>query len=56
MESREQAIIVVAGLFSVTIMEVYALSQGIDGTLLAGAVGAICTIIGYAFGVRQSGE
>ena len=35
------------GIICVTLIELSALSQGIDGTLLAGTIGAICLLSGY---------
>jgi uncharacterized membrane protein len=42
------------GIGCVCVMETVALVMKVDGTLLAGAVGAVCTIIGLCFGVALS--
>ena len=34
-------------------LETFALSQGIDGTMFAVAVGGIGAIVGYAFGIAK---
>lgn len=44
---QDKTILSLAAIFSVTVLEVYALSQGINGTYLAGAVGVICALAGY---------
>lgn len=48
------AVIVVA-VVSIAGLESIALLKGINGTLFAAAIGAIGTIVGYAFG-RSTGE
>lgn len=50
MDGNTQAIVIVTGIVCVTIIEAVALYSGVDGTMLAAAVGGICTMVGYAFG------
>ena len=40
--------IVVTALVCITVLEIYALSQGINGVQLAIVIGAICTVAGIA--------
>ena len=56
MDSKDQMYVAVVGLGSVTIMVSFALYLGINGTVLATAVGVVSAIVGYVFGVRQNGE
>lgn len=46
MESNHKTIIVVVALICLTVLTVYALSQGINGTLLASVLGIFGVIIG----------
>ena len=50
MDDNWKAAVIVAGIAGVVIIESIALYTGVDGTALAATVGAICTIVGYAFG------
>jgi len=56
MDSKDQMYVAVVGLGSVTIMVSFALYLGINGTVLATAVGVVSAIVGYVFGVRTIGE
>ena len=56
MDSKDQMYVAVGGLVSVTIMVSFALYLGINGTVLATAVGVVSSIVGYVFGVKQTGE
>lgn len=47
-------IIVVVGITGIVILESVAMLTGIDGQLLATAIGVIGTIVGYAFGVTHT--
>ena len=56
MDSKHQMYVAVVGLGSVTIMVSFALYLGINGTVLATAVGVVSAIVGYVFGVKKAGE
>lgn len=51
-------IVAPAAILSITVVELFALSRGIDGTALAASVGAIGTVAGYAIkhAVNQRGR
>ena len=50
MDGNTQAVVIVMGIVCVTIIEATALYCGVDGTMLAAAIGGICAMVGYAFG------
>jgi hypothetical protein len=49
-----KCLVLVAGIAGVTVIECYAISRGIDGTALAGSMGAIGLIAGYVFGKKKT--
>lgn len=48
--ARTHSVLITVALVSITIIELYALSKGVNGTALAAAIGAITAIAGYQFG------
>jgi len=42
--------LLIAGVMAVTVVEIYALSKGINGVYLTMAIGAICAIVGVKAG------
>jgi len=42
--------VIIAAIVAIFLMELFALSQGIDGTILKMAFGAIIGVAGFAFG------
>jgi len=52
-EIDNRALVAVAGVICITLIEVAALFNGINGTYLSLAVGGITTIIGYVYGISQ---
>ena len=47
---EDRSIIALSSIGCLTLLGAIALFKGIDGTLLAGVIGAICTVAGYIFG------
>lgn len=48
---EDRSVVIIVGVVCVTAILVVALCMGVDGTLLATGIGAICTIIGTFFGI-----
>ena len=46
-------LVIVVGIAGVVILESIALSQGLNGTYLSTAIGAIALLVGYAFGAKS---
>lgn len=46
---KEKYRLLIIGIAAIVIIEIVALSNGIDGTALAGSMAAIGAIVGYAF-------
>ncbi|GAI76492.1 unnamed protein product, partial [marine sediment metagenome] len=53
-DEQGKVIIAVSGITCITVLEAVALYRGINGQILSVVVGAIATIVGYAFGVTAS--
>jgi len=49
---EDKTIITLAALVLLAIMEIYALSQGVNGTLLAAVVGIFAFVVGVPIGVK----
>lgn len=49
---NDKANVLIVGIVCVALILCIALYMGEDGTLLASGIGAICTIIGYFFGIK----
>ena len=45
-------IAIMTGIIGIVVMEICALSRGIDGKVLSFSIGAICILVGYLFGNR----
>lgn len=54
--AMNKTIIICFGIGAITALEGLALYLGIDGTALAAGIGAIGTLVGYAFGRSQNAE
>ena len=53
-DDQGKIIIAVSGMACITVLEGVALYMGINGQILSVVVGALATIVGYAFGVKAS--
>ncbi|NVM22652.1 MAG: hypothetical protein HWN68_12845 [Desulfobacterales bacterium] len=51
MNDKYKAVIVIVGIIGFVIIEVMAMYNNINGTVLSAIVGAITLIIGYCFGI-----
>jgi len=51
---EDKTAIVVSGVWCITLIELLALAKGIDGVYLSSVVGAICTLVGGAIGLKIS--
>lgn len=47
-------LVVVVGIAGIVILESIALYMGINGAYLSAAIGGICMIVGYTFGVKKT--
>lgn len=47
---KQNTPIIITAIIAVTILEVYAISQGVNGTILTLIVGAICALAGTKLG------
>lgn len=50
----DKAFVVAVGILGVVVMEAVALYVGVNGAMLATAIGAVTTIIGYFLGKKMS--
>jgi uncharacterized membrane protein YedE/YeeE len=50
-ETMKQAIVASTAIVCITAMEMFAISQGIDGVMLTACVAAVTTIAGFIFGL-----
>ncbi len=48
-----KTLVAIAAIICITMIEVAALFNGINGTYLSIAVGAITTVIGYVYGISK---
>lgn len=48
--TKQSAPVIIAVVIAITILEVYALSQGINGLLLTGVIGVLAAIVGVKAG------
>jgi len=51
---RDETFLALGGMAAIAAMQIVALSHGIDGALLAGAVGIVAALGGYCAGRRVS--
>ena len=51
---KDQTILIVVALICITVIQLFALSQGINGTLLITVVGVLCGLVGYNIKARKT--
>lgn len=50
---KDEVSVIIVAVICLTLIEVMALYQGLDGALLSLMVGAITTIVGYVYGKKE---